>query len=192
MAKKKSKRPVGTGSEAEGERPLFSYSYELSGSLVSEMASALAGDDRRNPPMIATYVLLVVVLIVAVSPLGQNSALLIALVIIELSVWGLSTKWRAIQERRLRHAGLDPAFVPEDKRRRSVEVYEDRVVVEAPEGEPQTYLVSSMRKPFFTETMLIMVFSGNTFVPAPRKALSTTRFNQLVRLVCEKTGAKAE
>lgn len=190
MSKKKGKKPVVEGDGSGEERPLFSYSYELSGSLVSDMATALAGDEKRNPPMIATYVLLVVVLLVAISPLGKNSALLIALVIIELAVWWLSTKWHAIQERRLRRAGLDPAFVPEGKRRRSVSVYEDRIVVEAAEGDAQTYPVSAMGKPYYAADLLVMTFSGNAFVPAPRKALSTTRFNQLVRHVSEKTGTE--
>lgn len=192
MSKKKTKKATAATGNSGEERPLFSYSYEVSGQLVSDMATALAGDTKRNPPMIATYALLVLVLLVALSPLGTNTALLITLVIIELAVWYVSTKWHSIQERRLRKLGFDPAFIPEDKRRRSVSVYDDRVVVELPDDETKTYPISSMGKPCYGDGMLVMSFSGKAFVPVPHKALSATRHNQLVRFIAEKTGAKID
>lgn len=182
-----------SAAELQEERPLFSYSFELSNQLVSDMATVLAGDSKRNPPTIACATLLAVIVLIAASPMGRdNTPLLIGLVIVEMAMWTLSRRWVSFKVNALRKDGYDTALVPKGERRRAVELYDDRVVVR-PEGETaRTLLVSSMRKPRYASDLLVLVFSGGHYVPVPRKALSTTRFSELVRHVAKVTGTKVD
>lgn len=174
----------------EQERPLVSYVYDLTSALVIDMSVALAGDRKRNPASVVCACLLVIIVMLAASPVArQLTPLLVVLIVVEMATWTLSSKWQAVQLRRLRKAGFDLALAPEGKRRRTVSVFEDRVVVEEPSGHKTSYPVSEMRRPRSAGEMLVLRFQGG-FVPVPRHALSASRYNDLLRFVAERTGMK--
>lgn len=175
---------------ARGEEPLFSYTYELSNQLVEDAATALAGDPSRNPATMACAGSLVVIIAFASSPIGNNPPVLILLVIIEMALWSLARKWHEVQVWRLRRAGLDTALVAEDQRRRSVSVYDDRLVVEERNGHKTALPMDEMRRPKLSGEVLVLTFSRGRFVPVPRKSMSVSRFDELVDYVARRTNAK--
>lgn len=187
MAADEQTQPENSGEE----KPLYSYAYELSGALVDEMATALAGDRYKNPATVACVFILAVIVFFAASPIGYNNQVpLVCLVVVWVILWTVSGKWQTIQVRKLRRAGLDPALAPEGKRRYEVAFYEDRVVVTPPEGKLVTYPVSSLRKPKQSRDLLVIPVAGGAYLPVPHRALSTGRYNELLHHVAKLTGAK--
>lgn len=184
---------VDTATQAVGSNgELFSCSYELTNQLVDEAATALAGDSRSNPAMLASYGLLVVILLVAMSPIGASQAsmpVLLGLILVEVGLWVLARRWHDIKLAQLRRNGLDTALIPERQRRREVRVYEDRVVVAPKEGTETTYATAGMRKPKLTSGLCLLRFAEGA-VPVPSRAMSVTRYEELVRWACKRTGAK--
>ena len=171
----------------EGE--LFSYAYDLNRQLVEDAASALAGDRNRNPPMIASIVILIVLVVLAASPFGDDALPLLAvLVVVEAVLWTLSARWRQLMLRKLRAAGLDCALVSEDANRFAVHVFEDELAV-VPEagGSEVRHALSALRKIKPANNQLLLVFADG-YVPIPHKALSVSRFDELERFLHKKLG----
>lgn len=177
--------------ETSSEVPLFTYTYELSNALVVQMAGALAGDRNRNPPAIAVVVLLACIVFLAATPgTSDNTPLLVALVIVTVVLMTLATRWRDLMVRSLRAAGFDTALAPEGQRRYEVSVFEDRFVVAHGSDLKTTLLVSDLRRPRPAKDVVVLRFSGKRYLPVPRKALSGARYNELLRFVAARTGAK--
>lgn len=111
------------------EKPLFQASYELNRQVVEDAGMALAGDQMRNPPTIASIVILVAIVVLAALVGNDAVVALTILVVLWIATWQLSRRWPQIMVGRLRKAGFDTALIPDDERRREVLVYADRVVV---------------------------------------------------------------
>ena len=78
---------------------------------------------RATPASVTSYALLVLIVIAALAPATKgNVPLLVGMVVVEVVLWGLADRWPQVQLRKLRHAGLDTALIPADKRRRTVAV----------------------------------------------------------------------
>lgn len=131
--------------EASLDKPLFSLSYDLSAQLTDEAARLLAGDKMRNPASVTSYAVLVLIVIAALAPATKgNMPLLVGMVVVEVILWGLADRWPQVQLRKLRHAGLDTALIPADKRRRTVAVYEDTLTVTSPDA-AETLRIADLR-----------------------------------------------
>ena len=163
------------------EKPLFSASYELNRQIVEDAGLALAGDQMRNPPTIASIVVLVAIIALAAVVGNEAVVPLTILVVLWIAMWQLSRRWPQIMVSRLRRAGYDTALIPDDERRREVLVYADRVVVLPKGGAPQTYQRSEMRKPRVGSEIVVLRFPHGAYVLVPRRSLSAQRYNDLVR-----------
>lgn len=175
----------GTSNTAENgiEKPLFSLSYDLSAQLVDEAARVLAGDKMRNPPSVASIAVLVLIVIAALAPATRgNVPLLVGMVVVEVILWNLADRWAQVQLRKLRRAGLDTAFIPEDKRRVSIAVYEDTLAVTGPSG-AKTLKVSDLRAANLGNELSVLAFAGGTLVLVPRRAMSAQRYHDLLKHV---------
>lgn len=163
------------------EKPLFQASYELNRQVVEDAGMALAGDQMRNPPTIASIVILVAIVVLAALAGNEAVVALTILVVLWIATWQLSRRWSQIMVGRLRKAGFDTALIPNDERRREVLVFADRVVVLPKGGAPETYQRSEMRKPRVGSEIMVLRFPHGAYALIPRRSLSAQRYNDLVR-----------
>ena len=169
--------------EASLDKPLFSLSYDLSAQLTDEAARLLAGDKTRNPASVTSYALLVLIVIAALAPATKgNVPLLVGMVVVEVILWGLADRWPQVQLRKLRHAGLDTALIPADKRRRTVAVYEDTLTVTSPDA-AETLRIADLRGATLGNEMAVLAFANGSYVLVPSRAMSAQRYRDLLKHV---------
>lgn len=169
--------------ENQIDKPLFSLSYDLSAQLVDEAARVLAGDKMRTPPSVASIAVLVLIVIAALAPVTRdNVPLLVGMVVLEIVLWNLADRWAQVQLRKLRRAGLDTALIPEDKRRRSIAVYEDTLAVTSPDG-TDTLRISDLRGANVGNDLSVLAFANGSFVLIPSRAMSAQRYHDLLKHV---------
>lgn len=169
--------------EASLDKPLFSLSYDLSAQLTDEAARLLAGDKTRNPASVTSYAVLVLIVIAALAPATKgNMPLLVGMVVVEVILWGLADRWPQVQLRKLRHAGLDTALVPADKRRRTVAVYEDTLTVTSPDA-VETLRIADLRGATLGNEMAVLAFANGSYVLVPSRAMSAQRYRDLLKHV---------
>lgn len=169
--------------EASLDKPLFSLSYDLSAQLTDEAARLLAGDKTRNPASVTSYALLVLIVIAALAPATKgNVPLLVGMVVVEVVLWGLADRWPQVQLRKLRHAGLDTALIPADKRRRTVAVYEDTLTVTSPDA-VETLRIADLRGATLGNEMAVLAFANGSYVLVPSRAMSAQRYRDLLKHV---------
>lgn len=169
--------------EASLDKPLFSLSYDLSAQLTDEAARLLAGDKTHNPASVTSYALLVLIVIAALAPATKgNVPLLVGMVVVEVVLWGLADRWPQVQLRKLRHAGLDTALIPADKRRRTVAVYEDTLTVTSPDA-AETLRIADLRGATLGNEMAVLAFANGGYVLVPSRAMSAQRYRDLLKHV---------
>ena len=171
--------------QPNADAPLYTASYELTPQLVDEAASALAGPRYHNPPTIASAIFLIGIVAYGLLPgARQNVVPLVVLFLCAVGCLQAGDRWQRFQLRGLRRAGLDTAFIDKGDRRMEVRVFADRVETSRRGADgTQTLPLSAMKKPVEGPELLVLKFSGPSYVIVPQRSMSLSRFKELVSFV---------
>lgn len=171
-------------SKQSPDNHLFSFSYDVNHTLLEDASLAMMGNRLRNPSNIASVLLLIVIVFIAMSPNGRRVTLLLAsLVCVEVVLWFVSDHWNQFHLRRLKKAGLDITGLPKESRRVKVEVYPDHLVANVPGKEAEELPLSTVRKLHLGREVSVVEFVGPRYVIVPKRALSEQRHRDLIQLV---------
>lgn len=172
------------------EKPAYEATYELSTLMTSEIVSLLDPTGARNPAYIALAVVLAVLVFYGFTahPGSWDPFMLIGGAV-AIGLLFVATRWRGVQEKRVRRQGLDAHDLREDGRRWTVDVWDGRLEVTRPDGEMVTYPFSDIKRVSSSPSMILVVMKEGALVAIPRKALSESRFEGC-RLLLEKASAK--
>ena len=187
MARKSSKKTA-----PEQEKPkfddarygevLYSYSFDLDNEKYFN-ASGLVGTSRLQ--QIYTIASMACLLLIILSLYDREHPIYpIAIVCFILFVGGSIAYNRSVQIRD-RYVSKSTLAQTDDKARHVV-VTPEKIVVEGPGDTVSEYSLSEVKKVAEDEDGALAKLGGRRYVYVPRKALSESRFNGLVKLLREK------
>ena len=171
-------------SKQSPDNHLFSFSYDVNHTLLEDASLAMIGDRLRSPSNIASVLLLIVIVFIAMSPNGRQVTLLLtSLVCIEVVLWFVSDHWNQFHLWRLKKAGLDITGLPKESRRVKVDVFPDHLVANVPGKEGEELPLSTVRKLHLGREVSVVEFVGPRYVIVPKRALNEQRHRDLIQLV---------
>ena len=170
---------------AASPKPLYHATYELTSLMTQDALSVLTPTGASNPAYIACALLLVAMLVYGFA-FEPQTVVMVVMATLCAGLMVIGGRWSTYMLARLQRFGLNAVELPEDERRYTVDVWDDKLEVTQPSGEMAVYPMNDIKHVYSTSRLILVDMKTGELVLIPAKSLSTSRYEALRTLLSTK------